>query len=298
MSKGAKLWRRTRVGAGLALALAGLLWVAARPEGPTIVLAAALVFTLWGLFEAWRMDVFGDGRLALAAAVAACAPPAVFWGLLDPSSTLELTSLPGPRRFLLALVCAPLAALIVAFAGALPVLTGDSPRKPWFFGRHVLGLAVPLAALYPLRLHLGVEGLVALVILAKIGDIFGYYVGSLIGESHPFPNISPGKTTAGCVGSFIAGVLAGFAVQHFGLLPAPRFGALSGLLFGGALNLAAQAGDLLESALKRRARVKDSGTTFGPSGGMLDLVDSLLCAAPLALVVGPFLYHWPYLSAE
>jgi phosphatidate cytidylyltransferase len=64
------------------------------------------------------------------------------------------------------------------------------------------------------------------------------------------------------------------------------------------LNVAAQAGDLLESALKRRCGVKDSATTFGPSGGVLDLVDSLTCVAPLALVAGPLLFHWPYLAAQ
>jgi len=55
----------------------------------------------------------------------------------------------------------------------------------------------------------------------------------------------------------------------------------------------AQAGDLLESALKRRAKVKDSGTTFGPSGGMLDLVDSLLLSAPVIALLWPVLFHWP-----
>jgi phosphatidate cytidylyltransferase len=62
---------------------------------------------------------------------------------------------------------------------------------------------------------------------------------------------------------------------------------MGGLAAGAAVNLAAQAGDLLESWIKRGAGVKDSGTWFGPSGGVLDLVDSLLLAVPAALLVWP-----------
>jgi phosphatidate cytidylyltransferase len=56
------------------------------------------------------------------------------------------------------------------------------------------------------------------------------------------------------------------------------------------LNIAAQAGDLLESWFKRTGGVKDSGTLFGPSGGVLDVVDSLLLTGPVFLVVQPLLF--------
>jgi phosphatidate cytidylyltransferase len=55
------------------------------------------------------------------------------------------------------------------------------------------------------------------------------------------------------------------------------------------VNLAAQAGDLLESWVKRKAGVKDSSGLFGPSGGLLDQLDSLLLAVPVALVAWPWL---------
>lgn len=135
----------------------------------------------------------------------------------------------------------------------------------------------------------GIRGLVALLVLSKVGDTCGYYVGSAIGKTHPFPRISPGKTTAGCVGSFVGAVIVGGALWKFGVLPDGPLG-LGGALAAAALvNLAAQAGDLAESWVKRRAGVKDSSTVFGPSGGLLDQIDSLLVSVPVATSLWPLL---------
>jgi phosphatidate cytidylyltransferase len=134
------------------------------------------------------------------------------------------------------------------------------------------------------------------VVLSKIGDIFGYYCGNMWGKTHPFPRLSPGKTTEGCVGSFVAGCVAGVLCQVYGLLPAGEAACLPGFWAGGlagaSVNLASQAGDLFESSWKRQTAVKDSGTWFGPSGGMLDLVDSLLVSAPVAALTWPLLFRW------
>jgi len=152
--------------------------------------------------------------------------------------------------------------------------------------------AIPaLPALAYIDRWLGVQGLGAILLLSKIGDVFGYYVGSAIGKSHPFKKLSPGKTTAGCVGSLIAGCAFGAACVWWGLLPAEPYGYLGGVVAGGVINLASQAGDLLESKAKRTAQVKDSGTLFGPSGGFLDLTDSLLLSVPVALAVWPLLFE-------
>ena len=77
-------------------------------------------------------------------------------------------------------------------------------------------------------------------------------------------------------GVLTAGALVAADVLALEMLPA--------LLFGAAINLASQAGDLAESALKRSTGVKDSGTWFGPSGGFLDLTDSLLFSVPVGLL--------------
>lgn len=129
-------------------------------------------------------------------------------------------------------------------------------------------------------------GLVALLAICKIGDSAGYYVGSTLGKHHPFKSISPGKTTEGTLGSFVAASLACMAFVQLGWLPGGSW--TGGLAAGAVVSVAAQASDLLESWVKRKAGVKDSGTWFGPSGGMLDLVDSFFLATPVALAVWPF----------
>ncbi|MBI5362276.1 MAG: phosphatidate cytidylyltransferase [Planctomycetes bacterium] len=180
---------------------------------------------------------------------------------------------------------------VIVLAGAVRYFTQKAARAE---AGAVLGLALwllpPLLLLWGLWRAYGSRGLVALLVLSKIGDTAGYYFGSWLGKTHPFPRISPGKTTAGCVASFCAATVLGGVAVATGLLPDGRFGIAGGLAAGAALNLAAQAGDLFESWIKRRAAVKDSSTWFGPSGGLLDQLDSLLFSVPTAVLVFPALF--------
>jgi len=154
----------------------------------------------------------------------------------------------------------------------------DVVRALWF---------VPaLSGLALLRVEFGIAGLISLILLSKIGDIFGYFGGSLLGRHHPLPRLSPGKTTEGFACSFLGGVGVGVALAHWGVLPIEGVSLVGGALLGGGLNVAAQAGDLIESMVKRRSGVKDSGSTFGPSGGFLDLLDSFFMTVPVALLIG------------
>ena len=154
------------------------------------------------------------------------------------------------------------------------------------FGSGVLAAwsGPPLVALGLVHLVHGTTALATLLVLSKIGDVAGYFVGKAIGKSHPFPRLSPGKTTAGCVASLIAGSVAGLLAGVWGFLPGDG-GALLGALAGALLNVAAQAADLFESRVKRAAAVKDSGRMAGASGGVLDVVDSLLFTIPVGLVL-------------
>ncbi|MHC4549013.1 MAG: phosphatidate cytidylyltransferase [Planctomycetota bacterium] len=130
----------------------------------------------------------------------------------------------------------------------------------------------------------GVEAAFAVVAVSKASDIGGYFVGTLVGRRRITPAVSPKKTWEGT----IAGLLASAGVA--GLLylelmsPAgwgtPAFAAGIGVLLGGASLL----GDLIESGLKRWAGVKDSAALLPEFGGILDLLDGILVAGPVAVV--------------
>lgn len=239
-------------------------------------LLARAVASGWGR----RGSVVGAAMLALwtVAVVAIFLAP---WLPGRPSPQIDSTEL-GIRGFALALLpAAPLAVFTHLYWGH------EHRARLWLALWIGPLLALPLPWLWHVWHDWGTRGLVALVVLAKVGDIAGYYVGSAIGVRRPFPRISPGKTVAGCWASFAGGTLAGGVLVLQGVLPWGERGLWGGLVAGAAVNLAAQAGDLLESWIKRGAGVKDSGAWFGPSGGVLDLVDSLLLAVPAALLVWP-----------
>jgi phosphatidate cytidylyltransferase len=158
-------------------------------------------------------------------------------------------------------------------------------------GLLAMWIVPPLLLVWAIWSQWGTRGLVALLVLSKFGDTCGYYVGSTLGKTHPFPKISPGKTVAGCVGSFV-GVTAMSGILWLAhVVPDGRFGLWGALAAGATLNIAAQSGDLLKSWTKRRAGVKDSSTIFGPSGGLLDQVDSLLLTVPMSLLTWPLLFR-------
>jgi len=167
----------------------------------------------------------------------------------------------------------------------------DVRRRAWFVALLAAWIVPPLFALEPLRQEHGLAGLVLLLVASKVGDTFGYYVGGAIGKRHPFPRLSPGKTVAGCVASLVGCVGVVVGLHLLGLAPEARHGTLGVALAAVAINVAAQAGDLLESHAKRKAGVKDSSGWFGPSGGLFDQVDSLLLTVPMAVLCWPFAFQ-------
>jgi phosphatidate cytidylyltransferase len=133
-----------------------------------------------------------------------------------------------------------------------------------------------------------------------VGDTAAYYVGRSFGRIKFAPAISPKKTWEGALASVAGSVLAGFLLVQFApqisrgltnihLLTAPEF--FSNTSFGMTalaavlVNIAGQLGDLLESLIKRGAGVKDSGSLLPGHGGILDRIDALLFAAPIALLI-------------
>ena len=126
----------------------------------------------------------------------------------------------------------------------------------------------------------GLGWTILLFAVAWSADVMAYVCGSLIGGPKLWPRFSPNKTWAGFVGGLCAGVAAGGRLAMFSKTAAiaPAWGALVGL----AAALATMAGDLWESALKRRFGVKDAGDIIPGHGGLLDRVDGLMFAIVVA----------------
>ena len=125
---------------------------------------------------------------------------------------------------------------------------------------------------------------VVLFLLAVVwsSDVGAYVTGRLFGGPRLAPSISPGKTWSGAAGGLASAVLVGAAAAglgwgHVGLV----------MLAAGVLGIAAQIGDLLESAVKRHFGVKDSGRLIPGHGGLLDRLDGLMAAS---LVAGAWLW--------
>ena len=163
----------------------------------------------------------------------------------------------------------------------------------------LLAVALPLGFLVSLRLtgtptydggwhRPGLLPLVAMIAAVKFGDVLAYLVGSTIGRRRMAPALSPGKTWEGAAGALIGALFASWIVLiPLRALLTPADGGPAGpcggwIVHGLLVGSAGMLGDLAESLLKREAGVKDSGATLGALGGGLDLVDSLLFAAPTA----------------
>jgi phosphatidate cytidylyltransferase len=122
-------------------------------------------------------------------------------------------------------------------------------------------------------------------LLSWAGDTAALYIGKAFGRHALAPRVSPAKTWEGAIGSVAGGILAGWVYAHY-LIPAAPVAIVIAIAAVG--NLAGQFGDLCESAMKRGAGVKDSGSSLPGHGGWLDRIDSSLFSIPVvyALVVG------------
>jgi len=128
-----------------------------------------------------------------------------------------------------------------------------------------------------------------LMVCVWTGDIAALYIGRAFGKRKLAPRLSPGKTWVGSIASIVGSMLAASIVIAIADALTARGNTLlhisepiwQSLLLAAILNIAAQLGDLLESAIKRGAGVKDSGTMLPGHGGILDRIDALLLAAPV-----------------
>jgi phosphatidate cytidylyltransferase len=121
-----------------------------------------------------------------------------------------------------------------------------------------------------------------LIVIVALTDIVGMLVGLQFGRTPLAPRISPGKTWEGAIAAFVVATAAGTLLGFVPLVGLPWY---VGMVFAGGVSIAAQLGDLAESALKRNAQVKDSGQLIVGHGGVLDRFDSYFLAGVLGYAI-------------
>ena len=121
------------------------------------------------------------------------------------------------------------------------------------------------------------------LVLVWAGDMLAYFVGKSLGRVPMAPALSPKKTWEGALGNVLASMIVAVLFAKW-----MQTDVITLLVIAGVANIAGQAGDLIESAYKRGASVKDSGGLLPGHGGMLDRIDSLILATPAVWI----LYQW------
>ena len=259
-------WRRSgiagcelclRVGSALVLVplAVGSAYVGGPPFLAVWTLAAAVIFWEW-------TALVGEPRRApiLAAGAAAFSGAAVLFGLSSPGAALAVLALG-------AIVAAGLA---------------GSERGVWILAGGVYAGAM-LAAPAVLRsdAQLGRSAVFLIFGVVWTTDVMAYFVGHALGGPKLWPAVSPKKTWSGAVGGAAAATLVGSGLSALAGL---EVAALA--LVCAVLSLAAQAGDLLESALKRRFGAKNASELIPGHGGLMDRLDGFVAAAMVAAFLG------------
>jgi phosphatidate cytidylyltransferase len=281
-------WMRVATAAVLIPCVVGLvLW------GSTAVMAVALAFViLLALFEYFAL---GDaiGHRAYRFWTATCALGLVFVQWM--ASAASSVGTPREIQYFVLIGKAFLSLPTVGdvffiFLLGVAVLTLWT-KRPMVEALPAAGISasglllVALPLTYTIRLHAsGTEGpklLMFVLVITWVGDSAAYFVGRAIGKRPLAPVLSPKKSWEGTIASILGALLVAVVFSKWLSVPLPHL-----LAMAAVGNIAGQAGDLLESAYKRSAGVKDSGSLLPGHGGVLDRIDALILAIPVVW------YYW------
>jgi phosphatidate cytidylyltransferase len=173
---------------------------------------------------------------------------------------------------------------LVAAIGVLWEWMRITSLRPLWLVAGMIYAGIFLVAMLSLRSdpRLGLVALIWLFALIWTADIAAYFTGRALGGPKLWPAVSPNKAWSGAIGGTIGGLVAGAAALVAAGLSLRPIHALVML----AVVIAAQFGDLMESAIKRRFGVKDSSQLIPGHGGLMDRCDSLVAAAAVALSIG------------
>jgi phosphatidate cytidylyltransferase len=174
------------------------------------------------------------------------------------------------------------AALVVLALGLVAATFRATEPRIWTIAGFLYAAAAQVASvLVRLDHEKGLSALILVLLVVWATDIGGYFAGRAIGGPKLWPRVSPKKTWAGAIGGFVASLLVaiGFSASDLGkTLPL--------MILAAMLSIAAQLGDLFESAIKRRFGVKDSGHIIPGHGGVMDRLDGFVAAIVLAAIFG------------
>ncbi len=184
--------------------------------------------------------------------------------------------------------------LLILFAFTIEIKAGEADDFKQSLDRSARNA---LLVLYPgyflsfiMRL-LALEGInnyaiMMYLILAFGNDVFAYIWGRLFGKNNKgVLKVSPKKSVAGYVGSFITTIALAFGSYALFKEHLPHISVAFRILLGAGISITANVGDLIESVFKRSAGVKDSGNIFPGRGGALDSLDSEIASAPVFFII-------------
>lgn len=250
------------------------------------VLGPGALLCIWLGAEAWTALMAVAVALLSWEWVHLCGLRSRAWpGMALPATVFVACALAVFEQPLLGLAC-----LVIGFFAtwvAAPRLrrkVGPPPPALWL-ALGVLYIGVAGIALIGLRHdnEAGRGNVLFLFLVVWASDIGAYLFGRLIGGPKLAPAISPGKTWSGAVGGLFSSMLVGWLAAD--ALAPGNPSVVKVLAIAALLGIATQLGDLLESAVKRHFKVKDSSMLIPGHGGLLDRLDGLLAAAPVAALL-------------
>ena len=299
-----ELARRVAFGVVAAPIAVAIVLYGGAPLAALIAIASALA--AWEFFRMARaagLTPLDDTGIVIAGLIP-LAVHARFLHLYEPDQSIGVLSLAAMGTLLVLALAIwlrgvagkPIGAVSATVFGA--AYTGGMLSFAYGIRYHDYAFAPAAVSLGGWNFSIASGGLLLLIPLLATwaSDTGAYAVGRTLGRHKLIPSVSPGKTIEGTVGGLLASVLVAWAIGRWLLRPAAhldfRWSPLGVILFGVAVSVAAQIGDIAESLLKRDAGVKDSSTLIPGHGGVLDRVDSLLFVVPGSYVLFGWLLTW------
>jgi len=238
---------------------------------------SAVILIVVGAIEVWLGGLWFETFIAAACGV-------MTWELarmVDPQRAgvaMQLSILTG-SAVLLSYYLPPFYTVPVLAAPAL-VGAGQVGRARGIYALFAIWIAAAGLGFISIRENMGFLWMVWLIAVVVATDVAGYFVGKALGGPKFWPRISPKKTWSGTAGGWVAAALVGAVFATYA-----GYGMML-VLLSILASMASQAGDIVESATKRKFGVKDSSNLIPGHGGFLDRFDGMMGASLLVLVVG------------